>query len=318
MTDKNQTSGKGGPPNPFEGFAAASALGIAMTTQAMEMWLGVMTGLARASNDMFARNRPTVPSKPEVLSPGDKSAVGKAKSVARTVVADIERTARDVAEVTAELAVAKPAKPAQPPKPKLEKANPDVRPEIEAAAKAEAPKEPAAAGSEVMTPELASAKVVALSPKPKASKRPEKAKEPAAQSLTTVESAAPVVPTEPVAKAEVVAVESVGPAPIDLAQSSEPNKEQVSPVAKLMPEDFRSPASIEKPASPDDLKLIDGVGPKIEKVLNGLGVWTFNQIAEWQPEEIAWVDDYLGLSGRIMRDDWLGQSRTLTSGKPAN
>jgi NADH-quinone oxidoreductase subunit E len=86
-------------------------------------------------------------------------------------------------------------------------------------------------------------------------------------------------------------------------------------VAELMPEDFRQPRAMEKPEQPDDLKLISGIGPKLEQVLNGLGVWTYGQIASWGREEIAWVDDYLSFKGRIGRDDWIGQATKLASGR---
>ena len=46
-------------------------------------------------------------------------------------------------------------------------------------------------------------------------------------------------------------------------------------------------------------------------MLNGLGVWTYAQIAAWTKEEIAWVDDYLSFKGRIGRDDWIGQAVKL-------
>lgn len=82
-------------------------------------------------------------------------------------------------------------------------------------------------------------------------------------------------------------------------------------VTEIMPEDFKRPKKIEKPASPDDLKLISGVGPKLEQVLNGMGVWTFAQIAGWSAEEIAYVDDYLQFKGRINRDEWLKQAAEL-------
>ncbi|WAX92801.1 NADH-ubiquinone dehydrogenase [Aminobacter sp. NyZ550] len=83
----------------------------------------------------------------------------------------------------------------------------------------------------------------------------------------------------------------------------------------LQPEDFRQPASIERPETPDDLKAISGIGPKLEQVLNGLGIWTYGQIAGWTAEEVAWADDYLGFKGRIGRDDWIGQAATLAGGK---
>lgn len=84
--------------------------------------------------------------------------------------------------------------------------------------------------------------------------------------------------------------------------------------AVMQPEDYRRPAEIEKPEHPDDLKLISGIGPKLEQVLNGLGVWTFEQIAAWKPEEAAWVDDYLQFSGRIGRDNWITQAGALAKG----
>jgi NADH-quinone oxidoreductase subunit E len=100
------------------------------------------------------------------------------------------------------------------------------------------------------------------------------------------------------------------------ASETAPSARAVEHAAKpaLEPEDFRRPTEIEKPESPDDLKLISGVGPKLEQVLNGLGVWTFAQIADWKAEEIAWVDDYLQFKGRIDRDDWTSQARMLAEG----
>lgn len=76
------------------------------------------------------------------------------------------------------------------------------------------------------------------------------------------------------------------------------------------------PAAIAKPALPDDLKRISGVGPKLEQVLNGLGIYTHAQIAAWSPQEIAWVDDHLKFGGRIVRDEWVKQSAALAGVKP--
>ncbi|BCH16130.1 NADH-ubiquinone dehydrogenase [Mesorhizobium sp. L-2-11] len=85
--------------------------------------------------------------------------------------------------------------------------------------------------------------------------------------------------------------------------------------AGLMPEDFKQPKAMDRPANPDDLKAISGIGPKLEQVLNGLGIWTYGQIAAWTPEEVAWVDDYLSFKGRIGRDNWLGQAAALAEAK---
>jgi NADH-quinone oxidoreductase subunit E len=66
-----------------------------------------------------------------------------------------------------------------------------------------------------------------------------------------------------------------------------------------------------RPAGPDDLKLIKGIGPKLEGVLNGLGVWHFDQIASWGPDEIAWVTSHLNFRGRIERESWVAQAKEL-------
>jgi predicted flap endonuclease-1-like 5' DNA nuclease len=66
----------------------------------------------------------------------------------------------------------------------------------------------------------------------------------------------------------------------------------------------------------DDLKKIKGVGPKLEKVVNGLGYYHFDQIANWTAEEVAWVDQNLeGFKGRVTRDDWVAQARQLAAGE---
>lgn len=73
----------------------------------------------------------------------------------------------------------------------------------------------------------------------------------------------------------------------------------------------RQPTALARPEVPGDLKAISGVGPKLEKVLNDLGIWTYAQIAAWTPGEIAWVEDFMGFKGRIGRDGWIAQAVML-------
>ena len=62
----------------------------------------------------------------------------------------------------------------------------------------------------------------------------------------------------------------------------------------------------------DDLKLIKGVGPAIEKTLNELGIFRFHQIAEMSEYDIDRVARRLkGFRTRIYREDWIGQARDL-------
>jgi predicted flap endonuclease-1-like 5' DNA nuclease len=62
----------------------------------------------------------------------------------------------------------------------------------------------------------------------------------------------------------------------------------------------------------DNLKLIKGVGPAIEKTLNELGIFRFHQIAELTEYDIDRIAQRLkGFRTRIYREDWIGQARDL-------
>jgi predicted flap endonuclease-1-like 5' DNA nuclease len=66
---------------------------------------------------------------------------------------------------------------------------------------------------------------------------------------------------------------------------------------------------------PDDLKIIKGIGPALEKLCHSLGYYHFDQIAAWTPAEVAWVDDNLeGFKGRVTRDEWVAQAKALAAG----
>jgi predicted flap endonuclease-1-like 5' DNA nuclease/predicted nuclease with TOPRIM domain len=69
----------------------------------------------------------------------------------------------------------------------------------------------------------------------------------------------------------------------------------------------------------DDLKLIKGVGPAIEKTLNELGISRFDQIAQMSEYDIDRVANRLkGFRSRIYREDWIGQARNLHDQKVSN
>ena len=66
---------------------------------------------------------------------------------------------------------------------------------------------------------------------------------------------------------------------------------------------------------PDNLQMISGIGPKLEKLLHDLGIYYFAQIARWDEKAIAEVDDKLKFKGRIERDEWVRQAKLLAEGK---
>ena len=68
--------------------------------------------------------------------------------------------------------------------------------------------------------------------------------------------------------------------------------------------------------SPDDLKLIVGVGPVLERMLQQLGITTYRQIARWTERDIDDFDAKLPeFPGRIRRDGWVTQARALHASK---
>lgn len=74
----------------------------------------------------------------------------------------------------------------------------------------------------------------------------------------------------------------------------------------------KQPNQVEKPANGgDDLTVITGVGPRIAEVLNGLGIWTYEQVANWLPENETWIENHLSFKGRVSRENWVGQAKDL-------
>ena len=69
-------------------------------------------------------------------------------------------------------------------------------------------------------------------------------------------------------------------------------------------------------AEPDDLKVISGVGPKLESLLHEIGIRTYEQVAAFPESYIVQLDDFLSFSGRIDRDNWVGQAAELATTRP--
>jgi predicted flap endonuclease-1-like 5' DNA nuclease len=77
-----------------------------------------------------------------------------------------------------------------------------------------------------------------------------------------------------------------------------------------------APPPLFGPGAPDDLKLIVGVGPVLERMLHQLGVTTYRQVAHWSERDIDEFDARLPeFPGRIRRDGWVTQARELHQSK---
>lgn len=68
-----------------------------------------------------------------------------------------------------------------------------------------------------------------------------------------------------------------------------------------------------KTATADDLSRIKGLGPKAVEALKAEGVTQFAQIAAWKKDDINRFDAALNARGRIAREDWVGQAKTLAA-----
>ncbi|MFV2003331.1 MAG: NADH:quinone oxidoreductase, partial [Paracoccaceae bacterium] len=132
--------------------------------------------------------------------------------------------------------------------------------------------------------------------------------------------------TKPVSK-PAVAKKSAEAAAVTTKPAKKPaaKKPAKKPAAKAKPATPKTPTKA-KPVAPDgkpatlskaraggadDLKLIGGLGPALEKTLNDLGIFHFDQVAGWRKAEIAWVDARLRFKGRIERDGWTKQAKAL-------
>ena len=65
----------------------------------------------------------------------------------------------------------------------------------------------------------------------------------------------------------------------------------------------------------DDLKRIRGIGPQNEERLRSIGVTRFAQIAAWTPEDEHEIGVRLAFPGRIEREQWVAQARSLAAGE---
>lgn len=118
---------------------------------------------------------------------------------------------------------------------------------------------------------------------------------------------------QPPVRPATAAVAAAAPEPV-AAPAPAPVAVAPAPVAAVPAE--KPPTLTEaRGGKPDDLKLIKGVGPKMEAMLHRMGFFHFDQIAAWKAAELAWVDDNLeGFKGRASRDEWVAQARILAAG----
>ncbi|MFT3689798.1 NADH-quinone oxidoreductase subunit E [Paenirhodobacter sp.] len=102
--------------------------------------------------------------------------------------------------------------------------------------------------------------------------------------------------------------EATGTAPGGIAEAA-PGQKVAEPVlAGTQPAGLAAP----RDNKADDLKTIEGIGPVLEEQLNAWGIFHFDQIAAWGPEEVLFADENVpGFKGRCSRDKWVAQAKII-------
>ncbi|MEJ6397930.1 NADH:ubiquinone oxidoreductase [Yoonia sp. 208BN28-4] len=154
------------------------------------------------------------------------------------------------------------------------------------------------------------------------------------QPASTPSAPAPTAPAQPSPSTATASAATTAQKPDDTGILEEPDRSvKAAPAATPAP---AKPAPAPAPATPapavsdadkpqmltaardggpDNLKQIKGVGPKLEGMLHRMGVYHFDQVASWGPNEVAWVDQNLeGFKGRVSRDNWVPQAKVLAEG----
>jgi predicted flap endonuclease-1-like 5' DNA nuclease len=123
------------------------------------------------------------------------------------------------------------------------------------------------------------------------------------------------------AKAAAAAKPAKAPAAAKVAEAPAAAKPAKAPAAA---KPAKAP-KVAKPAGPvrltgprkgvaDDLKEIEGIGPAMEKLVNGMGFYHFDQIASWSDADVALVDSEMKtFKGRIVRDKWVAQAKIIVA-----
>ena len=103
----------------------------------------------------------------------------------------------------------------------------------------------------------------------------------------------------------------------DLAADAESDIEVIpDPEPKVVTASEGTESAPWRTAEADDLKVIKGIGPKLESLLHEIGIRTYEQIAAFPKSYIDELDDFLAFPGRIERDDWVSQAAEFATTRP--
>jgi len=128
----------------------------------------------------------------------------------------------------------------------------------------------------------------------------------AAASASVTRGLKPIEPISPLSK--------VDPKISMPARITDAIRERETSTASVEIKKESAPSNAGAEGPTDDLKRIRGIGVLIEKRLNAMGIYRYDQIANWTSGDIDRVSRMLEFKGRIERESWVEQARILASG----
>jgi len=102
-----------------------------------------------------------------------------------------------------------------------------------------------------------------------------------------------------------------------LLGGAKPSKKAAAPKkAEAAPAPAALASGLAEGVNADDISLIGGIGPKLLKGLNDIGITTLAQIAAWSDADVERIETELKQKGRVAREEWIEQAKELLAGKP--
>jgi predicted flap endonuclease-1-like 5' DNA nuclease len=140
--------------------------------------------------------------------------------------------------------------------------------------------------------------------------------------LATVALKAAPETAVPAAPAIVVPVKLIEPIVITAKATEKKVATKAKPAVKVS--NAKAAVSVKKPIAlklakpiggkPDNLTLINGIGNVLEKRLFDLGVFHFEQIANWTKAQALDFGKAVGFPGRVEREEWVKEAALFAKG----
>ena len=100
---------------------------------------------------------------------------------------------------------------------------------------------------------------------------------------------------------------------LEALEAMEDIEEQENETAKKDDEAGQEPELLSQPrdGGKDNLTQIKGIGPKLEEKLNAVGIYHFEQIANWSESNMIWLEAHTLFASRTKKELWIVESKSF-------